>query len=285
METRMSRLLWEVLEPYHAIVYFAPETKNLYAEAGLKGGWMGYFASRSAAFGAVPAEVVTATFYNFHPAMVRRAIPDAWQLSTPERVLQARLSVADAALRRILGEGIGAPEIKEAAAIALDVADACNPSGRPLFAAHASLPWPDEPHLALWHAATLLREHRGDGHVAKLVSEDIDGCECHVLVAAAGILDPATQRSYRGWSEEEWDAAEERLHDRGFVDREGALTGAGRALRERIEDATDALATAPYAAIGAGRVERLEQIMLGASASIAAGGGVPFPNPMALPAR
>jgi hypothetical protein len=283
MRSGLARLLWHVLEPYHAVVYFAPEAKQLYADAGLKGGWMGYFASRSAAMGPVPADVVIATFFNFHPRMVRRAIPDAWTLSAPERVLAARLAVADVALRRLLGASIDATEVAEAADIAQDAADACSEHGRPLFAAHASLPWPETPHLMLWHAATLLREHRGDGHVATLVAEGIDGCECHVLAAAAGKVDPVSQRAARGWSEEEWDAAEERLRERHLVDPEGKLTDRGRALHEDFEDRTDQLALAPYATIGQQRAERLEQIMLDISNVIASGGGVPFPNPMALP--
>jgi len=283
MNVGMSRLLWQVLEPYHAVVYFSPEAKPAYAEAGLKGGWMGYFASRSAAFGPASADVVIATFYNFHPDMVRRAIPDAWTLSSPERVLAARTAVADATLRRLLGDGVVSDEIDEAAALAREAADSCDAAGRPLFAAHRSLGWPKDPHMELWHAATLLREHRGDGHVASLLAEGIDGCEAHVLAAAAGTVDAASQRSFRGWSEAEWDAAEERLHDRGYIDREGNLTDPGRALRELVEDRTDRLALAPFAAIGSAKAERLEELMMHASTTIASGGGVPFPNPMALP--
>lgn len=283
MSSEMARLLWQVIEPYHAVVYFAPEAKQIYADAGLKGGWMGYFASRSAAMGAPSADMVIATFYNFHPTMVRRAIPDAWTFSTPEQVLDARRAVADAALRRLLGDAIASPEIAEAASLAQDVVDAAREHGRPLFAAHAALGWPEEPHLVLWHAATLLREHRGDGHVATLLAEGIDGCECHVLASAAGRADAATQRTSRGWSEEDWDAAEERLRLRHYLDAEGRLTDRGRALREDYEDRTDQLALEPYAALGPQGAERLEQIMLVVSATIASGGGVPFPNPMALP--
>jgi hypothetical protein len=281
----MSRLLWQSMEPYHAVVYFAPEAKDRYAAAGLKGGWMGYFASRAAAMGPVPAEVVTATFYNFHPDMVRRAIPDAWTFATPERILEARHAIADAALRRLLGEGIASPEIAEAADLASHAALHCDPVGRPLFAAHASLDWPEDPHMTLWHATTLLREYRGDGHVATLLAEGVDGCECHVMMAAAGRVDPVSQRSFRGWSEEEWDAAEDRLRTRGFLDPEGRLTDRGRELREDYEDRTDQLSLKPYASLGREGAERLEAIMLGVSATIASGGGVPFPNPMALPSR
>src|SRR5215218_3445746 len=143
-------------------------------------------ASRSAAMGPVPAEVVVATFYNFHPRMVHRAIPDAWGFAPPEAVLAARLEGADAALRRLLGGWAEGPEAAEAAALGRRAMEGRDPAGRPLFAAHAALGWPEEPHLALWHAATLYREFRGDGHVACLLADGVDGCEAHVLAAGAG---------------------------------------------------------------------------------------------------
>ena len=111
----MARHMWRALETLHMTVYFAPEPRDAYRRVGLRGGWMGYFASRSAAMGPVPAEVVMATFYNFHPRMVRRAIPDAWGFAPPERVLAARFEGADAALRRLLGGWVEGPEVEEAA--------------------------------------------------------------------------------------------------------------------------------------------------------------------------
>ncbi len=157
MDTDIARRMWWALEPYHAMVYFAPEARAAYGAAGLKGGWMGYFASRSAPMGPVPAEVVVATFYHFHPRLVHRAIPDAWTLSSPERVLAARYEGADTALRRLLGPVGGAAGLAEAAGLARRAAEGCDPAGRALFAGHASLPWPDGPRLALWHAATPTR--------------------------------------------------------------------------------------------------------------------------------
>src|SRR5215467_6838394 len=145
-EQHPARLAWKTLEPYHAMIYFAPEAREAYTTAGLKGYWMGYFASRAAAMGPVPAEVVTATFFNFHPKMVARSIPDAWRFSTPERVLAARVSSADGALRRLLGEQADSAEVAEAANLARQAVEACNVSGRALFAGHAALPWPTEPH-------------------------------------------------------------------------------------------------------------------------------------------
>ena len=279
VEPTVARRMWQLLEPVHAVVYFAPETRAAYAEAGLKGGWMGYFASRSAAMGAVPPEMVIATFYNFHPKMVRRAIPDAWTFSMPEKVLRARLDVADLALRRLLGPDVDNENVSAAARLARVAAEAAQPAGRPLFAAHAALPWPDSPHLELWHAATLLREFRGDGHVAALVANEIDGCEANVLITAEHVMPPAMQRANRGWSAEEWTAAEDRLLDRGLLRTDG-LTDAGRRLRATIEDATDRLALAPYQELGATACAELESKLLEINRSL--GSAVPFPNPMGL---
>jgi len=281
MDHAIARRLWQLLEPVHAVVYFAPEAKPAYAAAGLKGGWMGYFASRSAAMWPVPAEMVIATFYNFHPRMVRRAIPDAWTFSTREKVLRARLDVADAVLRRLLGDAIAGEHVVAAAEIARRIAEAAEPPGRPLFAAHAALPWPDDTHLVLWHAATLLREHRGDGHVATLLVNEIDGLEAHVLIATDYETPPELQRANRGWSEEEWTAAEDRLLERGLVDASG-LTDAGRKLRAAIEDATDRLALPPFAAVGARDCGTLEAHLVEINRKLTAGAAVPFPNPMGL---
>jgi hypothetical protein len=276
--------MWRALETLHMTVYFAPEPRDAYRRAGLRGGWMGYFASRAAAMGPVPAEVVMATFYNFHPRMVRRAIPDAWGFAPPETVLAARFEGIDAALRRLLGGWAEGPEAVEAAALARTAMEGRDPSGRPLFAAHATIPWPEEPHLALWHAATLYREFRGDGHVACLLSEGIDGCEAHVLAAGAGQLPGSFLREYRGWSEEEWAAAAGRLAARGWVEGDGSLTEAGRAAREAHERRTDDLAMAPWRHLGDDGCARLLGLLDRPVRLVVEGGGVPFPNPVGLPA-
>jgi hypothetical protein len=279
-----ARRMWQVLETLHMTVYFAPEPRDAYRRAGLRGGWMGYFASRSAAMGPVPAEVVMATFYNFHPRMVRRAIPDAWGFAPPDRVLEARTEGADAALRRLLGDWAGGPEAAEAAALARQAMEGQDPSGRPLFAAHAALPWPDPPHLALWHAATLYREFRGDGHVACLMVAGIDGAEAHVLAAGAGQVPGSILRERRGWSDEEWAAAVERLRARGWVDAGGSLTGAGRTARDACERRTDDLAMPPWRHLGPEGCARLLDLLGPPVRLVVDGGGIPFPNPVGLPA-
>jgi Helix-turn-helix family len=279
-----ARRMWRALETLHMTVYWAPEPRDAYRRAGLRGGWMGYFASRSAAMGPVPAEVVMATFYNFHPRMVRRAIPDAWGFAPPERVLAARFEGADAALRRLLGRWVEGPEVLEATSLARAAMEGLDPSGRPLFAAHAALPWPEPPHLALWHAATLYREFRGDGHVACLTVDGIDGLEAHVLAAGAGQLPASFLREYRGWSEEEWARAAGRLRDRGWVEEDGSLTEAGRAARNARERRTDDRSMGPWQQIGPDGCARLLKLLDQPVRLVVEGGGVPFPNPVGLPA-
>lgn len=280
---QQARALWPAFETVHATVYFAPEAPEAYRALGLKGGWMGYFATRSAAMGAASPGLVTAVFYNFHPAMVARALPDAWALATPDEVLAARLEVVDAALRRLLFDRVGTPELAEAATLAREGAEAPSVSGRPLYGALRSLPWPEGPHLVLWHAATLLREHRGDGHVAALTAAGLDGCEAHVALVATGRVTRATLQDNRKWSDDEWAAAEARLRDRGWLDAGGGFTADGRARHQQVEDTTDALATGPWDHLGPERTGRLLELLTPLARTIAERGGVPVPNPVGVP--
>ena len=282
MNPSAARRLWLRFEPYHAAVYFAPETAAEYSAAGLKGGWMGYFASRSAALGPVGAGPVIGLFFNFAPVMVRRALPDAWAMSTPQRVLEARLTVADAALRRLLGDLLGSDVVKQAADLAMAAVDSAAEAGRPLFAAHAELDVPDEPHLKLWHAVTCLREHRGDGHVSALVAAELDGCEANVVAVAAGLA-PAEQRTRRGWTEEEWATAEQRLSHRGLLGADGRPTPGGTRARDAVEAQTDALATQPYARMGDDRCARLHDALEPIARRLDAAGAMPYPNPVGVP--
>lgn len=252
----VARKTWRTLEPVHGMIYFAPEGAERYAAVGLQGRRMAYFASRAAALGPVPAEAVVATFFNFNPALVRRSIPAAWQLVEPHSVLEARLEVADLALRRAFGEAVAGPEFAEVVELARRAAEtACErPEGRPLFAGHASLPWPqpDAPHLVLWHAQTLLREFRGDAHVATLLLEGLSGIEALVLHAATGEVPAEVLRVGRGWSEDDWQAAVDDLRSEGLVAAgdELALTEQGRVQRQSIEDRTDARAVSAYEPLG-----------------------------------
>ena len=267
--------MWRTLEPVHGMIYFAPEAAAAYKEAGLRDPAAGYFASRSAPMGAVTAEVVIATFFNFNPALVRRAIPAAWAEATPERLVAARLQVADIALTRVLGDDVvrGA-EMAEAARLARTAADGCRPEGRPLAAGHLSLAWPDAPHLVLWHAIAILREYRGDGHIAALTAEGVTGCEALVIHAATGEVGRPVLQSTRGWSDDEWATAVEGLQARGWIDRDADFTAGGRAHRQWVEDRTDAMAVGPWSALGEDDCRRLRHLVRPWSQAVVAEGAL-----------
>ncbi|WP_028926611.1 SCO6745 family protein [Pseudonocardia acaciae] len=279
---RRARLMWQALEPYHAVTYFAPESKQATDALGCKGGWMSYFGLRAAPLGAAPAELVTATFYNFHPDRVGRAIPAAWEAAAPADFLAARARSVDAALRRLLGDAVESAEIAEAAELAREAALAAPTAGRPLAAANAPLDWPDRPHLVLWHAQTLLRESRGDGHVAALVSGGLDPCEALVAFAADGRAVPERLRGARGWSEQEWAQACGRLERRGLLNPDGTLTGDGAALRSWVEERTDRGAAPSWAALGEERCDRLVELAGSLVEVIVDNGGFLQDNPMGL---
>ncbi|OZM84203.1 hypothetical protein [Pseudonocardia sp. MH-G8] len=244
------------------MTYFAPETEQQLTAAGLRPGRMCYFAGRSAAMGAVGAPAVAATFYNFNPALVARHVPQAWSLAAPAAVLDARFASVDAALRRMLGDDVvTSPEVAEAAGLARRAAEACSGAGRALAAAHLGLEWPAAPHLVLWHAVTVLREHRGDGHVALLLAAELPGVQALVSYTATGrgFVREFAQAS-RGFSALEWADAERELARRGLLDDDGALTPDGVALREQIEADTDRLAAGPWSVLGADGAARLGEI-------------------------
>ena len=294
------RLDWRVTEPLHSMIYFVPEAPERYGRYGVDP-MAGYFASRSAAFGPAGPGLVAATFYNFNPALVARALPAAWDSVTPAQMIEVRLDAADAALTRGLGADVLAgPEVAEAAELARTAAEAATkwPHGRPLFAAHAELSWPRKPHLVLFHAQTLLREFRGDGHVAELLAAGIDGLEAIVLHAASGETSPRFLQKSRGWGREAWAATAEALRERGLLTREtpdeggsaqgGSAQGGsaqnssvqagetlseeGRQLRAGIEERTDRLAEPAYRVLGEDGCRRLAELTRPLSRTIVKGG-------------
>lgn len=277
MDPVVARKMWRTLEPYHGMIYFTPRATEAYRELGISGR-AGYFASRAAAMGAVSAEVVVATFFNFHPELVGAAIPGAWAAAAPTAVVEARFDAADRALSELLGaEVTGSAEMRSAADLARRAAEACTVVGRPIYAGHAGLDWPTAPHVVLWHAVTLLREFRGDGHVAALLVADVDGCEALVSHAAAAAADgggvtATVLKASRAWPDDEWQAAEDRLRERGWIDGDGRFTDKGVAAREQIEAATDERAMAPWKALGQDACDQLRAQVRPWSRTIAASG-------------
>ncbi len=264
------------LDTLHALTYFVPEADEELTAVGLRPGRMTYFASRAAPMGPVSAGVVAATFYNFNPRLVARHIPRAWGLASIDDVLAARLRLADRALRRLLGDGVAAePAVVEAAELARAATGALTTDGRPLFAGHADLPWPDEAHLVLWHAITLLREHRGDGHTAALLGAGLSGLDALITHTVTGRgFTEAAAKATRGWSDEEWAAGIDDLKARGLLDDDG-LTDAGLETRNGVEAATDRLAAAPWLLLGDAGTDRLTELGRALSRQVVAAGAFP----------
>jgi hypothetical protein len=272
----LPRTMWTLFEPIHAVTYFAPQAREAFEAVNLRGFWRGYFAGRAAPLGAVGPAPVTALFFGFAPSMVTRALPDVWSRATPEESLAARLTGARASLAPLLD---GAGPIDEAADLLREAALSVPTTGRALAAANAALPWPDDPLGVLWHAATILREHRGDGHVAALLVAGLHGAETVVWRASVD-----QRRSYlqpaRGWTDDEWAAAAARLLDRGWLDADGA-TKAALDARDQIEETTDRLAAAPWIALGEQRTVRLREVLFPLSARARA--ALPEETPIGLP--
>jgi hypothetical protein len=274
---RAGRRCYSFLNPYHSAHYFSRDLGPELAAVGVEDSGAVYFAVRAAPMGGVGPGVVTATFFNFRYELVAKHVPAVWEKASPSVVLAARERAVDATLRRLLGEELlASKEVAEAAELALRATEACTKTARPLYAAHADLPVPERPHLALWHATTLLREHRGDGHLAVLLDAGLDPVEALASHTATGKgMSPKWVLGTRGWSREEWDAARARLRERGLLDVEGELTQAGVTLRAEIEDATDRLDLAPYEHLGAAGAERLTELMTGLVTTMLGAGAFP----------
>lgn len=259
----MVRQMWQLLEPVHATLYYAPEAFEGAAALGYATDerWPSYFAYRAAPLGPVGPHLVNALFYSLSPRMVERYTAPAWRTATPEQVLEARSAAVDRALRKLLGARIGSPGLREAAGLARRTAEAADTAGRPIAAANAALSWPDEPHMVLWQAATILREHRGDGHIAALQAHSIDPIESLVSHAAIGAAPEEVFRS-RQWTDEEWAAARERLAARGLVEADGRATDEGLRVRTAVEKLTDELAATPWDVLTPDETARLAELLV-----------------------
>jgi len=253
----VARRLWQLLEPVHLVTYRSDEPTEALQALGYRGYWAGYFAARSAPLGRVLAEVVDALFYNFAPRQVARYLPAAWEVATPEAALAARQEGSVASLRQILGELADTPAVARAADLATRAATGAPMEGRILYAALRSLPVPHEPVARLWHAATLLREHRGDGHVAALVTAGIGGQEAHVLHAATMGQQPHEFGRLHALTPDQLAAVVEGMRARGLIDADGTHTEAGRETKDRIESVTDTLAAPAYDCLDSSEVDQL----------------------------
>ena len=300
-----QRSLWTLLEPIHAVTYFAPEAMSAFGEVGLRGFWRGYFAGRAAPLGAASAGTVIATFYGFEPGFVERAVPDVWGLCSPSEAIAARQRGASASLTRLISSELDETQWQQnsaarSAALLRLACDAAARDLRPLGLANSMIRWPSEPIEQLWHATTILREHRGDGHVMALTVNDLGPCESTVLRAACSGDGIGSIKDVRGWVEADWEIAAERLVERRLVrthaesNLQGCIeisselsisaTPEGRDLWQEVERLTDHLAAGPLNALE-GSTQLLEEILAPLVRALGRTGRIPFPNPIGVPPR
>ncbi|MEV6008745.1 MarR family transcriptional regulator [Streptomyces sp. NPDC051976] len=272
--THTARRMFGLIEPICLVSYLADECNDELAALGHPTYWDGYFASRAAPLGRVPAEVVHAAFYSFADGEAARHIPRAWETIPPEASFAARQRGSAASVRRILGDELaGSPGLVRAADLTAKAATSAPTAGRVMYAGLRALPVPGDPVTRLWHCANMLREHRADGHVAALVGARIGGTEAHVLDALAqGIHPPESFGRIHHLPKKRLAAVMDGLRERGLVDAEGHFTEAGRETKQRIEALTDALATPPYDALSPAELDELVAVLEPLTATLVAAG-------------
>jgi hypothetical protein len=269
-----ARRLWATLEPLHGVVYFTPDVRGAGKAVGLRGYWDTYFAFRAAPLGAVSAPAVISLFAGFEPSMVARSLPSAWSRASVEDCISARSAVAAVALR-----GTGVSDEACAAAVSLLSPLALAATGRPLGTANAALPLPEDPVEALWQLATTVREHRGDGHVAALVTAGLSGLDAIHLQLPVNGFGFEAMRQARGWSPEQWEAGRASVVDRGLLSADG-LTEEGAALLASVEEATDVLAW--QGGLSSVPVEEVVSVLAASVAAVWDSGLMPLANPIGV---
>ena len=243
----------------HGFIYFSPDAAEEYRAVGLDDAHH-YFASRGAAFGPVPASVIVATFFNFRPSAVEAVIPAAWAAAEPFDIQQARMRAAGRVLARVGGD-VDATDLDAVIEIAGRMCDGVGYEGRPLAAANRAVTEPDDRWERLWQRITVIREWRGDAHVAALTAAPVTAVEALVLHAATGQVPSAALLSTRRWSDEEWAAGIEGLAGRGLVEADGSFTPTGAAFREDIEDRTNVASAAMLDAVGEQDARRMIDLL------------------------
>src|SRR3954464_275815 len=253
--TKVPRM-FELVEPIDTIT-FSEVPDQAFRALGMRNYWDGYFAGRAAPLGLAPAEGVHAVFYNFAEGEVARHIPWVWGKITPQEAIAVRERGSAAALRQRIGELADSPGLARAADLAIRAALSAPTEGRALYAGLRALDVPAEPVARLWHAATLLREHRGDGHNAALLAHGIGGTEAHVLLAVSLGMRAEEFGRIHHLPKAQLAAVIDGLRGRGLVDAAGGFTDAGRETKERIEALTDQLAAPAYDVLGADELDEL----------------------------
>jgi hypothetical protein len=273
MTNLMARRLFELVEPVAVVTYMANEPTEAVMALGLRNVWDAYFAGRAAPLGRdVPPAVVHALFYNFAEGEVARHIPRVWDSVTPEAANAAREKGSVAALRRILGDLADDPSVTRSAEIVMKAGTSARTEGRGMYAAVRTLPVPTESLARLWHGANLLREHRGDGHVAALLTVGIGGTESHVLHALSEGMPPEQFGRVSHLPRSRLAAVVDGMRTRGLIGDDGWLTATGQHAKERVEALTDELAAPAYDTLDPDELDQLVEDLAPLAAVLVAAG-------------
>jgi len=279
-DVHLARRLWTGFEALHAVTYFAPECAEANRGLGLKGFWMGYFATRAAPMGTPSTAEIGDAFFSFRPSMIERAIPDAWSFADKHDILQTRAGSAAGVLRSAIPD----VEARAESIVELLEAVASDDSIEGLLATpNRALPQRTDVVERLWQACTTIREHRGDAHVLALRGERLDPCESLVLFTANGVVSKNWLQTARGWTDDEWRIATDALLGRELLSADGRTSPRGRAVGETIEASTDNTAIKPWAALTAGELNRVAETLMSMAQSIADAETLSYPNPIGLP--
>jgi hypothetical protein len=273
-EQTPERALRDAIEPFHSICYFAEDVKARYLELGMHP-WASYFGQRAAPMGAVGAEVVTSTFYGFSPSLVAKSVPTVWSRLSPEQAWEDRVSSVGAVLARSVAAATTDEDLERAIAIGEQMVSAFVPGGRPLGTAHAAMPRPPGRLPHLWVVVSALREYRGDGHVAALVTHGVGPLESMATSTGYSNLSLRFHQRGRGWSEDDWSAGVERARVAGWLDDSGRLTDAGESMRQNVERSTDATMSEVIGAVSQPDAAFFTKLVGALSRTLVESGGFP----------
>lgn len=244
-----ARLLRDALEPIATQGWWSRPAGDGLTALGVDF-FPGYVWGRAAAFGTPTAPVVVATFGVFEPSMITMAYEAGVASSSRDQILAARAAGGAASLDAIADQG----ECDAIADPLLDAIDGLDGLARPLFSALRSLPVPSSPGGRLWRAAELVREHRGDGHLAALAVAGLDAVEANVLTERWLGFGLGEYSATRGFGAEALADGVRGLERRGWMQGE-EITDSGRAARAAIEASTDASQRALVEACGGALAE------------------------------
>lgn len=262
-----ERRLGGALEPVIGSVYFAPEVHENYAALGFDPSplerdgvampdGVAYATSRGSLLGDASGAVIAAAFAVFEPTSMAAAADLGWTKTDAATIWNARETGVLTQLERILGpDPTGRQRAEELLLVATDGL-AIGP--RPLAA--GAMAWEPLAHPLgrIFRLGDFLREFRGDSHNAAWAAAGLTATEIGLLTELYWGLPLRSYSRTRGWSDEQFDDAEERLRSLGAIDAAGAFTANGRALREGIEQATDAQMAPVMDRLGDSAVELID---------------------------